>query len=252
MHSRLLRPCLLTLTLVALVCGDLFSGSVSAQEGGAGLWYKTANVTYKPKPDRKPTTTRRRPVEVKSLLTLQWRLYERGNENVREEVDPNKLFASNDQVKLAVTTNQAGFLYIINQEEGKDGVLLFPNPNVNGGENFVAKNKEYFIPDKCSNTPDAKDCWMEWTAEPGTENLIVIFSRDEITTLPRSVKSAGDTIKRADIEKVVANSSKKVKPYTGKLAIPGQKAARFPTWVQNTDTRDNEDLVTIIKIKHGE
>jgi hypothetical protein len=249
MQSRLLRACLLTLITVFLI---LSPGLVSAQEGGAGLWYKTAKITYKPKPDRKAPPVKRKPVEQKSLLTLQWRLFERSDGNQREEVDSNKLFASNDQVKLAVTANQAGFLYIINQPEGKDGRLLFPNPTVNGGENFVAKNKEYFIPDKCSNTPDAKDCWMEWSPEPDTEYLIVIFSRDEITTLPRSVKNAGDVIRREDIEKVVANSSKKVRPYTGKLAIPGQKAALYPTWVQNTDTRDNEDLVTIIKIKHGE
>jgi hypothetical protein len=255
MQSRLLRPFLLTLITAALVFGSLFSDSTSAQEGGAGLWYKKANVTYKPKPDRKPTTTSttpRPPVQRKTLLTLQYRLFERGYDNAKEEVIPNKTFGPKDQVQLAVTTNQAGYLYIINQPEGQDGKLLFPDPNVNGGQNFVARNKEYLIPDNCVDKLDPKDCWMGWSPEPDTEKLIVIFSRDEITTLPRSVKNAGDVIERRGIEKIVANSSKQVKPYTGKLAIPGQKAARFPTWVQNTDTRDNEDLVTIIKIKHGE
>lgn len=252
MQSRLLKPCLLTFMMAALVCSSLFSNRVPAQEGGAKLWYKTANVTYKPKPDRKPSVSPRKPVARISLLTLQWRLFERGNGNVREEVDSKKVFASNDQVKLAVTTNQAGYLYIINQPEGKNGVLLFPAPTVNGGDNYVAKNKEYLIPDKCDDKPDAKDCWMGWQPEPDTENLIVIFSRNEITSLPRSVKKAGDVINREDIEKIVAASSRKVSPYSGKLAIPGLKPARYPTWVQNTDTTDNEDLVTTIKIKHGE
>jgi hypothetical protein len=240
--------------IAALACPGLFSDSVSAQEGGAKLWYKTANVTYKPKPDRTPPARPRKRVEPKSLLTLQWRLFERGNGNERNEVDPKTVFSSEDQVKLAITTNQAGYLYIINQEEGKDGKLLFPDSTVNGGSNYVEKNKEYFIPDKCDDTPDARDCWMEWTRAPGAENLVVIFSRDEITTLPKTVSKASDVINRADIEKIVANSSKKVKPYfgSGRLAIPGAKAARYPTWVQNTDTADNEDLVTTIKIKHGE
>ena len=252
MLSRLLKPCLLTLITAALVCGSLFSDPISAQEGGAGLWYKTAKITYKPKPDRPVSTTRRPPTERKTFLTLQYRLFERQNDNVKEEVSPNKTFGPKDQVKLAVTANQAGYLYIINQPVGQNGVLLFPRPDVNGGNNYVAKNKEYFIPDKCSEELGAEDCWMEWTPAPDIENLIVIFSRDLITSLPRSVKNAGDVIERGSIEKIVANSSKQVKPFTGKLAIPGQKAARFPTWVQNTDTRDNEDLVTIIKIKHGE
>ncbi|HEX8089844.1 MAG TPA: DUF4384 domain-containing protein [Blastocatellia bacterium] len=254
MRSRLFKPCLPALMIAALACASLLSGRVSAQEGGAKLWYKTANVTYKPKPDRKPLDRPRKRVEPKSLLTLQWRLFEREKGNVRNEVDPKTVFGAADQVKLAVTANQAGYLYIINQEEGKDGVLLFPDPNVNGGTNYVEKNKEYFIPDKCDDQPDAKDCWMEWTPEPDTENLIVIFSRDEITTLPKTVSKAHDVINRADIEKIVANSSKKVKPFfgSGRLAIPGAKAARYPTWVQNTDTTDNEDLVTTIKIKHGE
>ena len=251
MQSRLFRPCLLILIFAALVCANLFSDTVSAQEGGAGLWYKTANVTYKPKPDRKAPAAPRKTVERKSLLTLQYRLFERANDNAKEEINPTKAFASNDQVQLAVTTNQTGYLYIINQPEGKDGVLLFPDPNVNGGQNLVAKNKEYLVPDNCVDKPDPKDCWMGWD-EPDTENLIVIFSRDEITKLPQSVQKAHAVIKKEDIKKIVTNSSKNVKPFTGKLAIPGQKAARFPTWVQNIDTRDNEDLVTIIKIKHGE
>jgi hypothetical protein len=240
--------------VAALACSNLLSDQVAAQEGGAGLWYKTANVTYKPKPDRKPAATQRKRVEPKTLLTLQWRLFERGNGNVRNEIDPKKVFESNDQVKLAITANQAGYLYIINQPEGKDGILLFPDPTVNGGSNSVAKNKEYFIPYKCEGKPDPNDCWMEWSAEPDTENLVVIFSRDEITTLPKTVSKAQDKIDKADIEKIVANSSKKVRPFfgSGRLAIPGAKAARYPTWVQNTDTADNEDLVTTIKIKHGE
>jgi hypothetical protein len=254
MRSRLFKPCLPALMVVALACAGPFSGRVSAQEGGAKLWYKTANVTYKPKPDRKPPERPRKRVEPKSLLTLQWRLFERENGNVKNEVDPKTVFGPADQVKLAITANQAGYLYIINQEQGKDGVLLFPDPNVNGGANYVEKNKEYFIPDKCDNEPDAADCWMEWTPKPDTENLVVIFSRDEITTLPKTVTKAHDVVKRADIEKIMANSTKKVRPYfgSGKLAVPGAEAARYPTWVQNTDTADNEDLVTTIKIKHGE
>jgi hypothetical protein len=240
--------------IAALACAGLFPHRVSAQEAGAKLWYKTVNITYKPKPDRKAPARPRKRVEPKSLLTLQWRLFERGNGNVRNEVNPNTIFASDDQVKLGVTTNQPGYLYIINQEEGKDGVLLFPDPTVNGGGNYVEKNREYFIPNKCADKPDPDDCWMGWTEKPDTENLIIIFSRDEITTLPSTVSKARDEIKRADIEKIVANSSKKVRPFFGSagLAIPGVKAARYPTWVQNTDTADNEDLVTTIKIKHGE
>jgi hypothetical protein len=252
MQSRLFKPCLLALMIAALACAGLFTDRASAQEGGAKLWYQTAKVTYKPKPDRKPPSSgTRKPVERKPLLTLQWRLFERGDGNVNNEVDPKKVFAFNDQVKLAITANQAGYLYVVNQPEGKDGVLLFPDPNVNGGKNYVAKNKEYRIPDNCVDQPDPKDCWMRWSPEPETENLIVIFSRDEITTLPSSVKKALDVIKREDIENIVARSSKKVKPFKG-FAIPGSKAARYATWVQNTDTTDNEDLVTTIKIKHGE
>jgi Domain of unknown function (DUF4384) len=255
MQSRLFKPCLLTLMIAALACANLFSGPVSAQEGGAKLWYQTVRVTYKPKPNRKPPVSSQRKTVYRvyrtPLLTLQWRLFQRGDGNVKNEVDPKKVFASDDQVKLAITANQAGYLYVVNQPEGKDGVLLFPDPTVNGGKNYVEKNKEYFLPDKCDDTPDSKDCWMDWTAEPETENLIVIFSRDEITTLPSTVKKAHDVIKREDIENIVAGSSKKVRQSKG-YDIPGSKAARYATWVQNIDTSDNEDLVTTIKIKHGE
>ena len=237
--------------------GVLISGFTGAravaQEQGAKLWYSKASIKRVNKPNRRPVRPRPKTQKVvASLLTVQWNLFKRGDGNTKIEIDPETIFATGDQVKLAITANQDGFLYIIAQPEGKNGLLLFPDPHVNEGKNLVEKDKEYLIPYHCDDKPDPSDCWLEMTPPAGTEKLLVIFSRDQITTLPDKVIRIGDEIKAEVIEELEANSEQKVEKITGKLSIPGRPVAQHATRVRNINRDDNEELITIIEIKHGE
>ncbi|HXG67025.1 MAG TPA: DUF4384 domain-containing protein [Blastocatellia bacterium] len=249
---RMLKFC----SVIGVIAGLVLIGPALAQKQGAKLWYATATINRKEKPNRKRKTSGPIKKRVKaSLLTLQWHLLKRGDGNVKEPVDPNLEFETGDQIKLAITANQDGYLYIINQEEGKDGILLFPDPNVNDGKNEVKKDQQYVIPYSCSDKPNPEDCWMTMFPPAGTENLILIFSRDQITTLPNEVKNPGDRVSQAAISELIATASKKVtKEFdqnATKLDIPGQPAIRFATRVRNTDLDDNEELITNIQIRHG-
>ena len=253
MRSRSSRTCLIAAAAGSLLVPAIFAPGVGAQKQGAPLWYSVVTVKRVDKPNRQRT----RPVsktgkQKAALLTLQWHLLKRVDDKTQDEADPSQEFQTGDKLKLAITVNQTGYLYIVNQPEGKDGVLLFPDLRINNGQNYVVKDKEYVIPSYCQDWEDPKDCWFKMAPPAGTETLIVIFSRDKITTLPNQIAKPYAPVKRALVEELISTSEQKVKQATGELTIPGRKAVRYATRVQNTNLQDNEELIATIELRHSE
>jgi hypothetical protein len=229
-------------------------GVVEAQKQGAPLWYSVATVKRVDKPNRQRTHPVPKTQKV-APLTLQWHLLKRLNGNREVEADSSKEFDTGDQLKLAITTNQNGYLYLINLPPGKDGVMLFPDLRINNGRNYVLKDNEYSVPSYCRDVEsllDPRDCWFKMALPAGTETMIVIFSRDKITTLPNEISTPNAPVKRDIVEQLIASSQQKFRQTTGELTIPGQKAVRYATRVQNTNLQDNEELIATIELTHGE
>jgi hypothetical protein len=176
----------------------------------------------------------------------------RADGNVHQPADSTLVFKTGDQLKLNITTNQDGYLYIINQTAGQPGVVIFPDPRINDGRNEVKKNTDYVLPSYCPSVSDSNDCWWEMAPPAGTEELIVIFSRDRITTLPSELAKAGETVDEQIINDLKAKSRQTVIQESGLLSIPGRAPVQFATRVQNTNRKDNEELITTIRLKHGE
>jgi hypothetical protein len=249
MLNRPLKISLIAIAVAGLLSASGWNDPVRAQKQGAPAWYSVVSVNRVNKPDRKPNG-KLQPTQRAALLTLQWHLTQRVSDSRQEEADSSKEFQTGDKVKLAITTNQPGYLYIINQPEGKDGVLIFPDARINKGQNYVLKDKQYVIPSFCQDFEDPKDCWFKMTPPAGTETMIVIFSRDKFTTLPSTPYSP---VKRELVEQLLSRSQQKVEQMTGDLTIPGQKKpVRFATRVQNTNRKDNEELIAKIELTHGD
>jgi len=258
MGSRLSKTWVVAATITALLVTAGWEPGTFAQKDGAPLWYSVATVKRVEKPNR----VRTRPVpktgkQQAAPLTLQWRLLERADNNVQREADPGQVFRNDDQLKLAVTTNQDGYLYVIHSMNNGDGRLVFPDPRSNGGRNEVKKNQEYIVPSYCPSYPDPNDCW--WTMAPptGRENFIVVFSRDLFEKLPKQATLDNDEydypiVARDLIEGLINTSRQKVRQATGRLTIPGKQTARFATRLQNTNLEDNEELIARIQLKHGD
>ena len=115
----------------------------------------------------------------------------------------------------------------------------------------MIRNKEYVVPSYCEEYDDPEDCWFRMMPPAGTETLIVIFSRDKITTLPNKIAKPNSVVKPEVIDQLVSTSEKENKQLTGTLTVPGQKAVRYATWSQNTNLKDNEELITTIEVRHG-
>ena len=82
------------------------------------------------------------------------------------------LFESDYQIRLNVTSQQQGFLYILNEgphDEGQpaDYVVLFPSVTSNGGSALVSESEPIHIPEKS---------WIKFDKEKGTERIWLVLA----------------------------------------------------------------------------
>jgi hypothetical protein len=93
-------------------------------------------------------------------------------------VDPSSTFRSGDRIRFVFESNTDGFLNI--QQQGSSGVwrVLFPDPNMNGGSNYISKGKKYLVPGQGSS--------FHFDRTPGVEHLTVYLSKSASKDLPGS------------------------------------------------------------------
>jgi hypothetical protein len=219
-------------------------------------WDKPVEVKRVTKPKRK-----RPPVVKKTLkaplLALKWQVLKRGDGNTMNSIDATRPVSIGDQLKLSVTPNQDGFLYIIHQSRGVDGAivdqprLIFPEPRINNGANQVRKDQQYIVPASCAEYDDPNDCWWEITPPDGKEEFTVVFSRDEIETLPSRADEAGRWIEQNIIDDIRATSSPEDLRRSTRVKLEASKTEESDgTYVQNSNSKDNEEIFDTIELTH--
>ena len=245
MRTRLSAPGLAAVTTGLLMVAAWFS-SAAAQTDKL-VWDKDiATVKRVAKPGRKPGP-RRRPVMQAPLLTIQYRLIKRTEGGAFGDTSPSTVFFTGDQVKIAITPNQDGYLYIINNTQGRDGQLVFPDSRINNGLNFVNKNTEYIVPGACPKFANPKDCWYEMDDVAGREEFTLIFSRDAISSLPNEAIGNGGLIKADTIRELRKQSSQDVEETSLRKGIG---VGNYVIWVKNKNKSDNEELIYTIGLSH--
>jgi hypothetical protein len=265
MRSRLFSHLLITLVVGGLLAQVFTSETASATGDNPYFWDAPVKFTQpaKPKPGRVRPPSRPKPdnkgLEESPLLALKYNVLKRGDGNSKERVDAGREFNIDDQLKLAITPNQQGFLYVVHRSEDANGTVvdqphvIFPDPRINNGSNTVAKDREYVVPQFCQDFENPDDCWWWITPPNGKEFFTVIFSRDEITELPNKL-TADDVARNAGaVNRQVIEAIKRGSGQT--LAQESAPSARRTSgsgglYVRNTSLNDNEELIDTIEIKH--
>lgn len=245
MSMRWLIICLAVVT-GAVLAPAVFIPATPAQTNKL-VWDKdVATVKRVVKPGRKPAP-RRQPVMQAALLTIQYRLIKRTAGGGLGDTSPSTVFFTGDQVKIAITPNQDGYLYIINNTQGRDGQLVFPDSRINNGTNFVSKNTEYIVPGTCPRFANPKDCWYEMDDLAGREEFTLIFSRDAISSLPNETIGNGGAIKQATIQEIRNQSGQIIEETSLQKGIG---TGSYVIWVKNKNRKDNEELIYTIGLSH--
>lgn len=256
-------PCLRTLCSITAVVVLFIAVAAPAPSpaqkpsGSSSVWTEEAKVERKAKPNRKSRRPRPR-VEKVPLLTLEYRVLKRGQDGTSIEANPITTFHAKDRVRVAIKVNQDGYLYIVNQTQDQNGNvtvkphLIFPDSRIKDGQNFVKMNEEILLPAFCSpGYDDHGVCWWRMDDKSGSEDVILIFSRDLITDLEDN--TVAGVIKQSYIAQLKAGSERSKKTSRPDLSpSQGGGAGRYITWVTNTNTKDNEDLIETISLNHVE
>lgn len=260
MKSRFINACLITATIAALFFSGLLNQNAEAQKQKALGWYKVADTDRKTKPNR----VYNRPLQKKeplALLTLKYQVLKRGDGNTSRMTDPEQELAIGDQIKLAVTPNQDGYLYVIHHSADTAGQIIdkprviFPDPRINNGENKVSKDKRYVVPGYCQDFADPNDCWWEITPPNGREYFTVVFTRDQIKDLPNrlttdDIMNSANAVSEQLVKELKDSSGQTIARSTEAEIGARRTIESDGVYVQNTNRKDNEELVETIVLKH--
>jgi hypothetical protein len=249
MKSRLL--------VISLIGGLLMQAVVFESANGQAeklTWDRDVAVKRVAKPGRR--STRPRPqVERAPLLTLEYRVMKQTESLLAQETNPGAVFYTGDRLQLRLRVNQDGYLYIIQNTEGQDGQIIFPDSQINNGRNLLRKDQEHLLPSLCDSRYLDKqgNCWFWMEPPAGREVFTVIFSRDLITQLDE-IAGAGGVVRRELIDELLTNSRQTIKRTSRPGLSPerGGGAGRYTVWVTNTNRADNEELITDIVLNHKE
>jgi len=242
MRSRLILFRLLPLVIVMLTAPLVFGERIALAEGNGNHQSSAQNplvedrpvlIHRKPKP--KHVHRQRQVVQRVPLLKLQWRVLKVKDDGTDEETSPIALFHAGDRLRLAVKTNQDGFLYIIHQSAPtQPGQIVFPDSRLNSGRNDVGKSQEFVLPSNCPVRIRKSDCALIVTPPAGQEIFTLVFSRDQITNLPNSATETGGGIPLETLMKLKADSGQTLRRIKGSTPMS--------VLVVNTNTKDNEDI----------
>ncbi len=238
-------------------------GVVAYGQDQAATWDKPQPVQRKEKPKRvyhpTPKAKVRPKVQLAPLLTVQYRvLIKRADGSIGESSVASR-FHVGDQLRLAVTANQEGYLYIVYQKENEDGLVMFPDSRVQNGENYVPKNKEFILPPVDCPLPDPAGCWYTVSDDPAKEFFIIVFSRDQILDLPNApggaaaVKSAlaNGILKKEVIDSYITSARLQDYKIYSRPARATSPSSRYAVWVTNINRADNEEIIVRVPLNKG-
>ncbi len=219
---------------------------VEAQGCGPLCDDRPARIIRKTKTNRKPPPRpRRQAVQRAPLLRLEWRVLKVQDDGTQQETSPIAVFHPGDRLRLAVRTNQDGFLYVIHQAgPTQPGQIIFPDSRLNGGRNDVRKLQEFILPSACPPQIQPRDCSLIVTPPAGQELFTLVYTRDPILDLPNTATEIGGGIPVETLKKLKADSGQVLRRQRGGTPLS--------VVVVNTNTRDNEDIFETLILNKGQ
>lgn len=209
------RPFIILLSFIALACGVLI---VTAQEPGDEV--RGAFISSRPKTMNTSAAGRRRrtrPTNSSSAaaknantaaaianlgdqkgvvinnaakaLGLGYTLFMRGVNGRSLRVEPTREFHNGDSVRLALEPNVDGYLYVFHTEGEGDPEMIYPDPRLDGGENWIEAHVPVEVPS--SEETDERLRWFTFYGNAGIERLYVVVTREPLPIVPTGNELVG-------------------------------------------------------------
>lgn len=112
------------------------------------------------------------------FMGVQYWIELTGRDGTRQRVTTDRVFRSGERIKLFVTTNREGYLYLLNIGSSGRSRPLFPHAGMRPSENFVRADTPYEVPQGGA---------IRFDDTPGEELILLMLSPQPMTgVLPGS------------------------------------------------------------------
>lgn len=101
-------------------------------------------------------------------LGLRYSILKYGSSGAAEEADVDTVFRTGDRIRLRVSVNEPGYLYVAHKGSSGAWRMLFPSEELDGGSNAVVPGREYDLPGRTR---------LVFDETPGEEKIFVVVSR---------------------------------------------------------------------------
>lgn len=109
-------------------------------------------------------------------------LFMRDSTGLAVRAEPSREFHQGDHIRFLLETNSDGFLYIFNTTDGGKPVMIYPDPELDEGGNYIQSHVPFEIPS--SVAAEERLRWLTFDAHAGEEKLYFVFTREPLSSVP--------------------------------------------------------------------
>lgn len=115
-------------------------------------------------------------------IGLGYTLFMRDPNGRSVRVEPGHEFHSGDRVRISLEPNVDGFLYVFHTEGAGQPEMIYPDPRLDEGENWIEAHVPMEVPS--SEQSDERYHWFVFDNNPATERLYVVVTRKPLPSVP--------------------------------------------------------------------
>jgi hypothetical protein len=109
-------------------------------------------------------------------------LFMRDSNGLAVRTDPSREFRKGDHVRFLLETNADGYLYVFNTTDGRQPIMLYPDPELDEAGNYFQAHVPFEIPS--SVAAEERLRWLTFDEHPGAEKLYFVFTREPLSAVP--------------------------------------------------------------------
>jgi hypothetical protein len=115
-------------------------------------------------------------------IGLGYTLFMRSPSGRSVRVEPDREFHNGDGVRIALEPNVDGYLYVFHTEGDGAPEMIYPDPRLDGGENWIEAHVPMEVPS--SEESDERLRWFTFYGNAGVERLYVVMTREPLSSVP--------------------------------------------------------------------
>ena len=119
---------------------------------------------------------------VQSAIGLGYTIFMRDASGRGIRVEPTHEFHTGDRVRLALEPSVDGYLYIFDSEDGGPPKMIYPDPRLDAGDNWIEAHVPIEVPS--SDESEERLRWFEFYGQPGGDRIYIITTREPLPIVP--------------------------------------------------------------------